>query len=271
MDRIIDSHCFIGRWADRDVSSDASTLLRMMRRNQIAMSVVMTTNRGKNDYVRRLVEAHSSKFLFAFWYDPRKPRNLDKLRVLHEAGSVVLVKIHPSHVKTRLDDQSMEPVLKFCESVGLPVLVHCGRWLEMSGYRIALGVAERFTRLPLLLAHMGGVTRELRTATISEVARRKIRNVFLVTSGPVSDAHGHDQLYAPETCPPEILEDAVARVGSHRVIFGSDYPFGRQDQILKCVQMAKIGESAQRDIVFRNAERLFLRARGRKGDGSRLS
>jgi predicted TIM-barrel fold metal-dependent hydrolase len=259
--RIIDAHCFIGRWVDRPIASDARTLLAIMKRNGVSNAVVMTTNRAKNDYVRKVVSKYKSKFLFAFWFDPRDPKNLEKLRKFNEDGSVNMVKIHPSHVRTRLDDALMEPCMSFCEEARLPVLVHCGRWQKMSGYRIALDVAEEFPKLNLLLAHMGGVTRELRTKTIAQVKERKIENAYLVTSGPISTEPGHDILQAPGTCPPDIIELAVRQLGSKRVIFGSDYPFGLEDQILKCVFLANIGKSEHEDIVFRNAHSLLVSRR----------
>lgn len=128
----------------------------------------------------------------------------------------------------------------------------------MSGYKIALKMAEKFPRLNFFLAHMGGVDRTLRMKTIKEVYERSITNAYLVTSGPISTKKGVDLLYAPRTCPPEIIEFAVDRVGSDHVVFGSDFPFGLQSEILKCIELAKVTGWQREDMLWRNAARLLF-------------
>jgi predicted TIM-barrel fold metal-dependent hydrolase len=245
---VIDVHTFLGRWVGVDAASNLIGLRRTMAKSQIGRSVVITTNRDRNEYVKRIVD-HNPSLLFGLWFRPDDTHSF-LLRKAHQ--HIALVKVHPSHLKVRLDDPSMVPMLKFCEKERIPVLVHCGRWHKMSGYSIALDVAASYD-CDFLLAHMGGVTRHLRSQTIKTIADRGIDNAFLVTSGPISRSPGKDLLDAPETCPPDIIEEAVHVLGAEKVIFGSDYPFGLPDQILKSIRMARLTQLEFEAILSQNA------------------
>lgn len=126
----------------------------------------------------------------------------------------------------------------------------------MAGFGIVLSVAKKYDA-DFLLAHMGGVTRKLRLGAIEAIDKNRIQNAFLVTSGPISRSPGNDILSAPGTCPPDILELAVRRLGSRRVLFGSDFPFGLQAQILASIRMAHLTNKELRDILSDNAKRLI--------------
>ena len=54
-----------------------------------------------------------------------------------------------------------------------------------------------------------------------------------------------------------MIEDALNRVGSEKILFGTDYPGYPADKFINCVQSAKISDTAKQNILSDNAKRLL--------------
>ena len=251
MSEPIDVHTFIGDWIGTEgkFSSTVTTLLSAMRKAGISHSVAMTTNSDQNESVRRIVKEHHDSLYFAMWFVPDQS-HLDYLREHRE--EIKLVKIHPSHTRTRLDDPKMKPVVEFCEENDLPILVHCGRWREVSGYDAAMNVAETCDGT-ILLAHMGGVDPSLVISTVDSLRDGHLKNVYLVTSGMAISENS----YKLGGCPPSVIRYAVEGVGSDRVLLGSDFPFGSPLEMLDSVLAANLGLGDFRRITHDNAVQIL--------------
>lgn len=247
--KIIDAHTFIGSWSGIDVSSTIQSLFASMEKARVTSSVTIATNRDENEVVRKLVEDHPSKLHFGFWFLPDR-RHLSYLRKFHD--QISLVKFHPSHAKTRFDDPQMVDLLRFCEQEDIPILVHCGRWREMAGYDIALSVAEKH-EAKILLAHMGGVSPAIVRETVDAIKERHVKNAYLMTSGMASSPG----VYWLESCPPELIIYATKGVGADRVVLGSDYPFGKQEDMVKSVLKANLSQQEREKILAENAIRIL--------------
>jgi predicted TIM-barrel fold metal-dependent hydrolase len=220
-----------------------------MKESGVHQAVTMTTNKDENEAIRKTVEANAGKLHFAMWLVPDE-KHLAYLEKHHE--QIKMVKFHPSYIKIRLDDPKMAPFLKVCEREMVPILVHCGRWLEIAGYNIALDVAER-CETDILLAHMGGVTPSLVRETVDSIRNRDISNAFLVTSGMArtSDTYWLDQ------CPPYLIRYAIDALGADQIMLGSDYPFGKQNEMTQSIKDATLQENAKQKIFSTNAKRIL--------------
>jgi predicted TIM-barrel fold metal-dependent hydrolase len=246
---IIDAHTFIGGWSGTDVSSTAESLFASMEKAGITKAVTITTNRDENSVVEKLVRSYPTKLCFALWFLP-DGKHLTYLK--RHRNQIRMVKFHPSHARVRLDDPKMTDLLKFCEQEEIPILVHCGRWREMAGYDVALSVAENH-EVKILLAHMGGVSPDLVKETVDAIKERKIENAYLMTSGMA----GAPNAYWLEPCPPQLIEYAAEGVGAHRIILGSDYPFGKQEDMVKSVTKAQLQQGEREQIFSQNAQRIL--------------
>ncbi len=245
MDEILDSHTFIGEWAGLGVQSTAEGLLKSMEKAGIVRAVIIATNKDGNENVKRIAESNRARFYFAFWFVPDR-KHFAYLKEHH--NQIKVVKFHPSHAKTRLDDPKMLPLLKFCGDEHIPILVHCGRWREMAGYDIALKVAEEH-EATILLAHMGGVIPDLVKETAFTLRDKQIKNAYLMTSG-ISRSPA---VYWLEPCPPQLIDYVVDVVGADKVIFGSDYPFGKQEDMVKSINKANLSAHERAKIFYCNA------------------
>jgi len=162
---VIDFHAFLGRWKSVQLSSSLDGLLASMCNAGISRTVIITTESEENVEVLKVARRFRDRFFFFYWYNPENTSALDFIR--KNRKDIYGVKFHPSHIRTRLDDESVIPLLDFCEREKLPLLVHCGRWKEFSDYSIVLDVAHRWN-CNFALAHMGGVTLQLRKKTIED-------------------------------------------------------------------------------------------------------
>jgi predicted TIM-barrel fold metal-dependent hydrolase len=247
--KIIDAHTFIGSWSGINVSSTLQSLFASMEKAGVTRSVTITTNKDENEAVRKLVEDQPSKLHFGLWFLPDK-EHLSYLR--KHRDQIKMVKFHPSHAKTRFDDPKMTDLLRFCEQEDIPILVHCGRWREMAGYDIALSVAEKH-EAKIILAHMGGVSPDIVKETVDAIQKRCIKNAYLMTSGMARSP----DVYWLESCPPELILYATQGVGADRVILGSDYPFGKQEDMVKSVITADLSQQEREKILGKNAVRIL--------------
>lgn len=129
------------------------------------------------------------------------------------------------------------------------------------------GTMARHPTLRVLLAHAGGAI-----VALSGRISHGQRTVPAAGPSPPTDVDAANRviprfLFDSVTHDPQLLGALVKIVGPDRVLLGSDYPFdmGEPDPVAM-VRAAGLGEQAQRDVLFGNAEREL-----RLGIGARSS
>ncbi|NUP10142.1 MAG: amidohydrolase [Polyangiaceae bacterium] len=159
-------------------------------------------DRPDNASVAAMCEAHPSRFAGWIFLNPRNnPTVLDELERWRSVPGMVGVKLHPHWHDYRTDIAA--PLLRRAEELGLPVLVHLG-FRARGDYR---AICERFPKLTVIAAHAG-------FPFFDDLwkAARDIPNLHIDLSSP----------YLDET----IARDAVKAIGSERVLYGTDAPYG---------------------------------------------
>jgi predicted TIM-barrel fold metal-dependent hydrolase len=139
-------------------------------------------------------------------------------------------------------DERVAPLLEFAGRQGVPVVIHCGRWQEMSSYRLALEVAGKYPDIDFILSHMGGDTPELETATTDAVKERGMANVYL-------GIEGVREYWA--------VQRAIDELGADRVIFGSDFPLGHPKMYLGLVDSLTLSAEDRQLVLAGNILRLI--------------
>jgi predicted TIM-barrel fold metal-dependent hydrolase len=176
---------------------------------------------------------------------PRDPERAEKLRGYATRGARA-VKLHPTMQRFYPDEPDAMATYKECARLGLPVVFHGGRAGIEPGYTHPYAVIRhyeaafrRFPELPFVLGHAGA--RDVADAI--EVAAR-YPNVLL-------GIHGQGVT---------VLAELVERVGSDRLLFGTDWPFYHLAATLAKVLIVAEGRPDVRDaILHANAARLLER------------
>jgi len=176
---------------------------------------------------------------------PRDPNALESLRFQAERGASA-VKLHPAVQRFYPDSPELDPLYEECGRLGLPVFFHGGR----------AGIEPEYTHRYTLIRHYEGAVAAhpnvrfiLGHAGARDVAdaipfAKKYENVWL-------GIHGQGV---------SVLRELIDRVGSRRLLFGSDWPFYHLAATLAKVLIVTEGEPEERRSILRgNAEALLTR------------
>lgn len=132
---------------------------------------------------------------------------------------------------------SEEPALSALEAVaklGVPLMLH-----SYDGGVEAARIAELFPEMIVVAYHTGG----LRWRECLERVERH-DNVYVEISSSVAEQG--------------MVEEAVQRLGSGRVIYGTDLPYMDPAVSLSKILGARLCGEEVEDVLYRNAERLGL-------------
>jgi len=181
-----------------------------------------------------------------FSVHPRNPKMEDRFAGLVRLGGRG-VKFHPEFQGVAPDSPEALHLFELCSAAGLPVVCHVGGVQPGAAHSHPdrYGEAVRlFPHLTFILCHVGLADRD---ATLEIAARHG--NVLLETSGQ----------------PVEGLCRAAERIGTDRILFGSDWPLYHPAVPISCVLDAFPG-NRDRERVFRDnlADLLGLKERPSK-------
>lgn len=158
-----------------------------------------------NTSLAEVLRAHPDRFLGWIFLNPaHDPDVLDTLeRWRHEPGFIG-VKLHPHWHDYRTE--ILGPLLKRCEELGLPVLIHLG-FRERGDFR---SIASTYPRLKIISAHAG-------FPFYGDLWRYKnaYPNLHVDLSSP----------YIDET----LARKAVSIMGPERCLYGTDAPYGESE------------------------------------------
>lgn len=165
-----------------------------------------------------------------------------------QAGAVG-VKLHSILQNTSYTDPFTYSALEAIQSLGLPVLFHCGVW----AYHLSSDQARD-------MPHLGQISYAKKMVTDFPELRFIAGHAGLFNVHEVIRELAGFKNLAVDTSfqPPEIIRDLVTAFGPDRVLFGSDWPFGNQTPCIKSVKLAcKNDEPLANRILHDNAAELL--------------
>ncbi len=146
-----------------------------------------------------------------------------------------LIKLHPECHQYPVTGEHYRPVWDFANQTHAIVLVHTWDSDSNCGPLLLGPIAREFPQAKIILGHSGVTWRGYEQSF--EVAAG-VPNTFLDITG--SQSHR------------TIIERAVARLGAHRVLFGSDMPFLEAALLLGRVLSARISDLDKEKILRTN-------------------
>ncbi len=153
------------------------------------------------------------------------------------------IKLHPDFQHFNIDDPAAYPIYEAAEG-RLPVLIHMGdnRYDYSKPFRL-LNVTKQFPKLKVIAAHLGGY----RCWDEAESLKGYLGNpnIYIDTCSAIQFISRDESL--------KIIHEH----GTDRVFWGTDFPMWNHEVELKRFLELGLTDEENKDILFRNAEKLL--------------
>lgn len=239
---IIDNHVHIGKTEKSERFFNIKSYYELMKKNNIDKAVIMP-NLSNIEETPSLNSVFLLKFrlqpqevqddLFPFILIDGKYKNEIRQQISRFNDYIYGLKYHPSIMEAEIVDRNLYDFFDLASIYNLPVLVHCGRHKRSHIFYITQ-VAKKFKDVNFIAAHMGGGATDLIEETISILEKEKLNNIYLDTSASKL---------------PWLIEQAVKRLGSDKIIHGSDEPYADIRIGKICVELADISDN-DKELIF---------------------
>ncbi len=163
------------------------------------------------------------------------------------AGGFKGIKLHPMFQDFAIDEPRMDRIYTACQDAGLVIAFHCGQDIgyppddDRAGAARLASILPRWPRLRVIASHMGG----WREWDAAETHLLGMPNVYLDTSFSLEDMGA---------------ERAVKMMRRHsldRVVFGTDWPWRRQDAGLAFLHSLDLPPADEQAVRGQNAAALL--------------
>ena len=185
----------------------------------------------ENEYLHKLAKKEDWIYQWVV-IDPRRKETYKQAEEMLHYHKVLGIKIHPSYHGYDVLDYGDE-LFEFASEHKTVILMHPQHKEEMPA------LADKYPDMKLIIAHLGSKEH------VDAVANARHGNIYTDTSGGASNLNN-------------ILEYAVKRVGSEKILFGTDtyafpFQFGR-------IALSDLSLEDKENILWKNAMRLFDKA-----------
>lgn len=155
------------------------------------------------------------------------------------------VKLHPAMDNFHPDSSDYFPICRKIVELGVPVLFHTnpphGEW-ERPGPERIIRVAKSFPQMKIILAHVLSALKEIK---LSPREDSKYTRETISKLKNLSNAYLDTSLLKER----EKLEFAVETLGADRVLFGSDYKWGKMDEPKEVILKSNLSKREKR-LIF---------------------
>ncbi|MFQ6103921.1 MAG: amidohydrolase family protein [Candidatus Glassbacteria bacterium] len=251
---VVDAHVHVGRWEDPAYSgrnlSLSETVSELKRSGVKACYFFPTDSKDNETLLSEFKKFDPGKegfeAYFFPWVDLEKKDFMEFIE--RERRWISGLKFHPSYAGKPVTDSAYTPFFEFSRENAFPVIIHCGRWREVSGFSFALERARQLPELSFVLSHMGGDMPQLQTAAIRDVVSQKLQNVLFGTES-IREYWN--------------LEKGIRELGANRFLFGSDFSLGHPSIYMSVIELCSMTEQEKSLILGKNALRLVTSSRCR--------
>ena len=242
--KAIDTHTHLNHGSKWDSSNEGNCytamlegLLKINQAADIGMMFASTFSsvlnveeiEQENEYMFRLANEVECLYQWVV-IDPRNDATFAQARCMLNTEKCVGIKLHPIYHQYEIE-QYRDKLFDFASEHKAIVQIHPERDADY-----ILPIANAYPDVTFIMAHLGN------EAWVNAIKCSKHNNVYADTSGSASTQN-------------MVIEYAVNRVGSERILFGTDtYAAGFQRGR---IEYALISEQDKENILRRNAEKLF--------------
>ncbi len=157
------------------------------------------------------------------------------------ASGLLGVKLHPDMQSIDTDDTRMDPICAWLSERDMPLFIHCGdEHRDHSHPRRLRRLIDRFPDLTVIAAHLGGWSKWDEALDC------------LKDTACYLDVSSCQKFLSPE----QFLY-YIRSFGSHRLLFGTDFPIWDPATEVRAIEALPLTEEEKKDIFYRNGERLL--------------
>ena len=241
--RIIDSHCHYGRSKLSELNVTEADLLGAMNTHGVDLGLVMPhavsdDPVAEHDRVADLCRRNPGRCRGIVNLSPVQDEaayRREVTRCVRDLGFVA-IKLNPMQHLTSPMMTNANKVFDAAADLGVPVIVHTGLGAPWAMPSLCIPQARRHPSIPIVLAHAGFA---IYTAE-AYVAASECPNIYL----------------EPSWCPIEQVQMFIRRLGTDRVMFGSDLPENVPVELAKYRHL-HLSEDELAAVLGGTADRVF--------------
>ncbi len=261
IDMRIDSHSHIFSWDGVNYDYEQyPSLLEYQNILGMDMNGVIAGSNEEQEQLVSVVRKYPDRFFGIGYIDVHNMyESIKKISAYIEEGVIRGIKLHPYVQLFQLDAPEINPVYELALKYDIPVIFHVG-WLNFNSIDPAAGIVadyryscmgfpmqfgnvmERYPKLKLILAHMGG-NYYFELLGLAE----RFENVYLDTAWL--------EHFASHNLPPvteqQWIEHAVKFLGAEKILYGGE------GTLPETIENCELTEEQKRNILSENARRLY--------------
>ncbi len=206
----------------------------------------IATNPKQQENVNNFAyESQGGRFLSFGSVHPEAENAISELQRIAGMG-LRGIKLHPDYQDFYVEEERIFPIYAECERLHLPIVFHAG-WDPLSPDDIHCKpeklrhVAESFPKLRIIAAHMGA-------AYAPEEAKKYLSGL---------DNLWIDTAVMDKFLDSKSFEGMVKSFGADRILFATDCPWSKADDIISIIERANLSAKDKELIYYRNAFKLF--------------
>jgi hypothetical protein len=190
-------------------------------------------------------------------FHPEMDENLLELLEEYIGKGARGIKLHPMAQAFDPNHRNLMEVYSHCNKMKFPIQFHCGRVSnarlnQFSDLEAILPIIKKYRDLPIILNHMADGNME----DVLSLAGN-FENVYFDTSIVITGYPPIMQVNEPSWLDDEQMLDIVNKIGSERVLFGSDYPWGSPGHDIQRLLKSNLSTTQKRQIMGENSLKLY--------------
>ncbi|MBC8388978.1 MAG: amidohydrolase family protein [Actinobacteria bacterium] len=252
---IIDTHFHIGKYVSSFINTDCSDNCLGLVKNLNFKKIIIIHNSfflSLDTGIKETLNFLSKNKNFAYGYLVYNPHYIEKsINIIEEYygnNNIIGIKMHPEDHQCFITDIRYEDLWKIAAQKDIPILSHTWNPHVVSKnqrYADALlfeKVVEKYPTLKIILGHAGAKDYYY-FEVIKMLKRCRDKNIYIDLAG--------DIFYRG------MIELFVGKLGSEKILFGTDIPWIDPSYTLINVINSDIAAIDKQNIFFNNAARLF--------------
>ncbi|MCX7795350.1 MAG: amidohydrolase family protein [bacterium] len=245
---MIDAHAHLGKWYNFYYDGgDFLSMVKIMDRIGMEFAWISALIGIGPDYelgnemVFEAMNAFPDRFKGYVTLSPYFAGKMEDELKKRASQGFIGIKLHPGTHLYPIDGVNYLYAYKYADEHRWPILIHT--WGERD-VRTLIEVAKSYQNAIFIMGHSGG---DLKSMLLAVDLAKNVDNVYLDLTGSA--------MYNG------IIEYYVERIGSDRILFGTDFPFIDPRPAIGWVKGSKISEGEKLNILKNNAKRILNSAK----------